>query len=90
MGFTEILTIVFVLLKVFGIVSWSWWVVFLPEIIAIVLYVFLLIVGIVSTHKTTCSDPRWSTWGNEPIRSQRLKQAGYDPVAVQKEVNKLF
>lgn len=55
MGFTEILTIVFVLLKVFGIVSWSWWVVFLPEIIAIVLYVFLLIVGIVSTHKTTKS-----------------------------------
>ena len=43
MGFTEILTIVFVLLKVFGIVSWSWWV------------VFLLIVGIVSTHKTTKS-----------------------------------
>lgn len=55
MGFTEILTIVFVLLKVFGIVSWSWWVVFLPEIIAIVLYVFLLIVGIVSTYKTTKS-----------------------------------
>lgn len=55
MGFTEILTIVFVLLKVFGIVSWSWWVVFLPEIIAIVLYVFLLIVEIVSTHKTTKS-----------------------------------
>lgn len=55
MGFTEILTIVFVLLKVFGIVSWSWWVVFLPEIIAIVLYVFLLIVGIVSTHKITKS-----------------------------------
>lgn len=55
MGFTEILTIVFVLLKVFGIVSWSWWVVFLPEIIAIVLYVFLVIVGIVSAHKTTKS-----------------------------------
>ena len=38
----------------------------------------------------TCSDSRWSTWGDEPVRSQRLKQAGYDPVAVQKEVNKLF
>ena len=38
----------------------------------------------------TCSDSRWSTWGDEPLRSQRLKQAGYDPVAVQKEVNKLF
>ena len=41
-------------------------------------------------YNGTCSDPRWSTWGNEPIRSQRLKQAGDDPVAVQKEVNKLF
>ena len=41
-------------------------------------------------YNGTCSDPRWSTWGNEPTRSQRLKQAGYDPVAVQKEVNKLF
>lgn len=38
----------------------------------------------------TCSDPRWSTWGTEPDRSKRLKQAGYDPKAVQKEVNKLF
>lgn len=38
----------------------------------------------------TCSDSRWSTWGNEPVRSQRLKQAGYDPAAVQAEVNKLF
>ena len=39
MGFTEVLTIIFILLKVFGVISWSWWVVFLPEIIAIVLYV---------------------------------------------------
>ena len=29
-------------------------------------------------------------WGNEPQRSQRLKSAGYDPKAVQREVNKLF
>lgn len=41
-------------------------------------------------YNGTCSDPRWSTWGNGSTRSQRLKQAGYDPVAVQKEVNKLF
>lgn len=38
----------------------------------------------------TCSDSRWSTWGNEPERSSRLKAAGYDPSAVQAEVNKLF
>lgn len=45
MGFTEILTIVFVVLKLIGIISWSWWLVLLPEIIAIVLYMaFLLII----------------------------------------------
>lgn len=43
MGFTEILTIVFVLLKVFGVISWSWWIVFLPEIIAAVIYIIALI-----------------------------------------------
>lgn len=51
MGFTEILTIIFVLLKVFKIVSWSWWIVFLPEIIAIVLYISLVIIHIRTARK---------------------------------------
>ena len=38
MGFTELLTIVFILLKVFGVINWSWWLVWLPEIIAGVFY----------------------------------------------------
>lgn len=38
----------------------------------------------------TCSDSRWSTWGNGADRTARLKAAGYDPGAVQAEVNKLF
>lgn len=38
----------------------------------------------------TCSDSRWSTWGNGAERKQKLKQAGYDPSEVQAEVNKLF
>lgn len=38
----------------------------------------------------TCSDPRWSTWGNGDTRKERLKAAGYDYNAVQKEVSKLF
>lgn len=29
-------------------------------------------------------------WGNDPQRSQRLRNAGYDPRAVQREVNKLI
>jgi ABC-type bacteriocin/lantibiotic exporter with double-glycine peptidase domain len=43
MGFTEILTIIFVVLKLIGIISWSWWLVFMPEIIAVVLYILFLI-----------------------------------------------
>lgn len=54
MGLTEILTIIFVLLKAFGVINWSWWLVFLPEIIAVGLYVLVLIVNILcigNTHK---------------------------------------
>ena len=43
MGIGEILTIIFVLLKVFDVVEWSWWIVFLPEIIALVIYAILFI-----------------------------------------------
>lgn len=41
-------------------------------------------------YKGICSDSRWDTWGNGNTRIVRLKTAGYDPDAVQKEVNKLF
>lgn len=44
MGFFEILTIIFVLLKVFDLVQWCWWIVFLPEIIAFVIHIVLVIV----------------------------------------------
>ncbi len=39
MGFLEVLTLIFVLCKVFGVVTWSWWIVLLPEIIAIAFYI---------------------------------------------------
>lgn len=52
MGFTEILTIIFVLLKVFGVISWSWWLVFLPEIIAAVFYIVVVIASVRSASKT--------------------------------------
>lgn len=35
MGLLEILTIIFVLMKLFGVIDWSWWAVFLPTIIEI-------------------------------------------------------
>ena len=46
MGFAEVLTIIFVVMKLLGVVGWSWWLVLLPEIIAAVFYiaVFLFVV----------------------------------------------
>ena len=52
MGFTEILTIIFIFLKVFGVVSWSWWIVFLPEIIAVSIYIIIFICSLIGVYKT--------------------------------------
>jgi hypothetical protein len=43
MGFLEALTIVFIVLKLVGVITWSWWLVLLPEIIAIALYIVLVL-----------------------------------------------
>lgn len=53
MGFTEVLTIIFVLLKVFGVITWSWWLVFAPEIVALVFYVIIVIASIRHTNKVS-------------------------------------
>lgn len=47
MGFTELLTIVFIVLKLTGQVDWSWWLVLLPEIIAVVSLVVMLVFAVV-------------------------------------------
>lgn len=39
MGILEVLTVVFVVLKLVGVITWSWWLVLLPLIIAAVIYV---------------------------------------------------
>lgn len=53
MGFTEILTIIFVLLKAFGVIDWSWWLVFAPEIVALVLYVVYVLISVLGYRKTS-------------------------------------
>lgn len=42
MGLTETLTIVFIVLKLMGIITWSWWLVLLPELIAGALYLIFI------------------------------------------------
>lgn len=51
MGFTEVLTIAFILLKLLGVINWSWFFVLLPEILAIFFYLFFVICTIISFHK---------------------------------------
>lgn len=48
MGFTEVLTIVFIVLKLIGVIAWSWWLVLLPEIIGVAVYVLLAIANVLS------------------------------------------
>lgn len=54
MGFLEVLTIVFVILKATGNLDWSWWLVFSPELAAGVLYLLFLVgvlVGVIVIRK---------------------------------------
>jgi len=63
MGFTEVLTIVFIVLKLLGVISWSWWLVLLPEILAFVVYAIMVISAVVVNAKVTKSmedfDRKW-------------------------------
>lgn len=48
-GFGTLLTIVFVVLKLTGVIAWSWWLVFLPMIISWGLFfLILLVVGVLA------------------------------------------
>ncbi len=57
MGFLELVTLILLLLKAFGVISISWWLVFLPVMIAIVGYIgiimlyFLFGMSIISIFK---------------------------------------
>lgn len=53
MGLTEVLTIVFIVLKLIGVIDWSWWLVLLPELIAIGLYFVWAILMAVFVGTTT-------------------------------------
>lgn len=54
MGFTEVLTIVFIVLKLLGVISWGWFYVLLPEIIAVALYIgvplVIFLLGMLGVH----------------------------------------
>ncbi|MGE7840009.1 transmembrane Fragile-X-F protein [Lysinibacillus sp. NPDC093712] len=46
MGVAEVLTIVFIVLKLTEVITWSWWLVLLPSIISFSIYVLILLVKV--------------------------------------------
>lgn len=44
LGLPSILTIIFVIAKLFGVVDWSWWLVFSPMFGAVILFLIILLV----------------------------------------------
>lgn len=52
MGILELLTIIFVVLKLVGVFTWSWWLVFLPLIIAVGIYATIFVLNVIFFVKT--------------------------------------
>ncbi len=50
-GFPELLTVVFIVLKLLGIINWSWWLVLAPLWISLVIVLVMLIIFIIIKRK---------------------------------------
>ena len=49
LGFLSILALIFVVAKLFGVIAWSWWLVFTPVLIPTGLLVLIYIIAVVVT-----------------------------------------
>lgn len=66
MGFTEVLTIIFVIMKCTGYIDWNWFLVFLPEIIAAAFYVLIVIASIrLKAREEKAFKERWKHLFND-------------------------
>jgi len=44
-GFFGLLTLIFVVAKIFNYVDWSWWLVFTPSIVGLVLFIIIVVIA---------------------------------------------
>ncbi len=51
MGFVEILAIVFILLKAFNLVTWSWLIVLAPLLFILAIYVIMFVLSLYEVFK---------------------------------------
>jgi hypothetical protein len=82
-GVTSLLTIVFVILKLTGVIDWSWWLVLLPTLIplgfGLITFITLCIVWLALDHKDKKSaQARRLRYGNATITApnRRTSQRG--------------
>lgn len=50
-GFPELLTVVFIVLKLLGIINWSWWLVLAPLWISLVIVLVMLMIFVIIKRK---------------------------------------
>ncbi|HAT4274047.1 hypothetical protein [Clostridium perfringens] len=53
MGILEVLTLIFIVLKLCGVIAWSWWLVLLPEIIAFICYILVIVITVFTGRKVS-------------------------------------
>lgn len=51
MGLLEILTVVFIILKLVGVINWNWFLVLLPEILSVCFYIILIFLKAIDDWK---------------------------------------
>lgn len=45
-GLFSLLTVIFVIAKIFGYIDWSWWLVFTPTIVGFILFIIIIILAV--------------------------------------------
>ena len=59
MGLTEVLTILFVVLKLLGVIDWAWLLVLLPELIAMGFYVVIVVLLMIGASRRRKKAEKW-------------------------------
>ena len=66
MGFTEALLLAFIILKLTGVIAWSWWLVLAPLYPSVVIWVLIALFGVKfwKRHKTARAkfDEEWDSF----------------------------
>ncbi|MDN6326820.1 MAG: hypothetical protein L0J48_02210 [Alkalibacterium sp.] len=49
-GLLSILTIIFVIAKLFGVIDWSWWLVFAPTIVSVAIGLLVVVIALIVAY----------------------------------------